>query len=151
MPSSAVDTPRALALRDLLHQSPRLFHKPTSVWTLELAAEVAYEQGWTATRVSGVTIRNTLARRGVRWRRAKEWITSPDPEYARKKARRDRLIRLAQQGLLTTAGGATAAGVLVNAALRACAGQHADLAAEPERHVSPAAALAVTAGKSAPL
>jgi hypothetical protein len=31
----------------------------------------------------------------VRWRRAKEWITSPDPEYARKKARRDRLIRLA--------------------------------------------------------
>src|SRR5919199_1856896 len=95
--SSAFDTPRALALRDLLHQSPRLFDKPTSVWTLELAAEVAYEQGLTATRVSGVTIRNTLARMGVRWRRAKEWITSPDPEYARKKARRDRLIRLAQQ------------------------------------------------------
>ena len=95
--SSAFDTPRALALRDLLHQSPRLFNKPTSVWTLELAAEVAYEQGLTATRVSGVTIRNTLARMGVRWRRAKEWITSPDPEYARKKARRDRLIRLAQQ------------------------------------------------------
>ena len=95
--SSAFDTPRALALRDLLHQSPRLFHKPTSVWTLELAAEVAYEQGLTATRVSGVTIRNTVARMGVRWRRAKEWITSPDPEYARKKARRDRLIRLAQR------------------------------------------------------
>jgi len=94
--SSAFDTPRALALRDLLHQSPRLFHKPTSVWTLELAAEVAYEQGLTATRVSGVTIRNTVARMGVRWRRAKEWLTSPDPEYVRKKARRDRLIRLAQ-------------------------------------------------------
>jgi transposase len=94
--SSAFDTPRALALRDLLHQSPRLFDKPTSVWTLEVAAEVAYEQGLTATRVSGVTIRNTLARMGVRWRRAKEWITSPDPEYVRKKARRDRLIRLAQ-------------------------------------------------------
>src|ERR671937_1967416 len=93
---SAFDTPRALALRDLLHQSPRLFEKPTSVWTLELAADVAYEQGLTATRVSGETIRATLARMGVRWRRAKEWITSPDPEYARKKARRDRLIRLAQ-------------------------------------------------------
>ena len=84
--SSAFDTPQALALRDLLHQSPRLFDKPTSVWTLELAAEVAYEQGLTATRVSGVTIRNTLARMGVRWRRAKEWITSPDPEYVRKKS-----------------------------------------------------------------
>jgi transposase len=93
---SAFDAQRALALRDLLHQSPRLFDKPTSVWTLELAAEVAYEQGRTAQRVSGETIRATLARMGVRWRRAKEWITSPDPEYARKKARRDRLIRLAQ-------------------------------------------------------
>src|SRR5918911_2104004 len=94
---SAFDTPRALALRDLLHQSPRLFGKDTSLWTLELAADVAYEQGLTATRVSGEPIRATLARRGVRWRRAKEWITSPDPEYARKKARRDRLIRLAQR------------------------------------------------------
>jgi hypothetical protein len=61
-----------------------------------LAAEVAQEQGVTATRVSGVPIRNTLARMGVQWRRAKEWITSPDPEDARKKARRDRLIRLAR-------------------------------------------------------
>jgi transposase len=94
---SAFDTPRALALRDLLHQSPRLFDKPTSVWTLDLAAEVAYEQGLTAWRVSGETIRATLARMGVRWQRAKQWITSPDPEYARKKARRDRLIRLARQ------------------------------------------------------
>jgi transposase len=94
---SAFDTPRAVALRALLHQSPRLFDKPTSVWTLELAADVAYEQGLTARRVSGETIRATLARMGVRWRRAKEWITSPDPEYARKKARRDRLIRWAQR------------------------------------------------------
>ena len=93
---SAFDTPRALALREMLHQSPRLFDQPTSVWTLDLAADVAYEQGLTATRVSGETIRATLARMGVHWRRAKEWITSPDPEYARKKARRDRLIRLAQ-------------------------------------------------------
>jgi hypothetical protein len=43
------------------------------------------------------TIRATLARMGVRGRRAKEWITSPDPEDARKQARRDRLIRLARQ------------------------------------------------------
>ena len=93
---SAFDTPRAQALRALLHQSPRTFGKETSLWTLELAAEVAYEQGLTATRVSDETIRATLARMGVSWRRAKEWITSPDPEYARKKARRDRLIRLAQ-------------------------------------------------------
>jgi len=92
----ALDAPRAEALRDLLHRSPRDFDRPTSLWTLDLAAEVAYAQGLTAWRVSGETIRATLARMGVRWRRAKEWITSPDPEYLRKKARRDRLIRLAK-------------------------------------------------------
>jgi len=94
---SSFDTAGAEALRALLHQSPRLFDKPTGVWTLELAADVASERGLTAWRVSGETIRATLARMGVRWRRAKEWITSPDPEYARKKARRDRLIRLARR------------------------------------------------------
>jgi transposase len=72
-------------LRALLHQRPRAFGRGTSVWTLELAAEVAFEQGLTATRVSGETIRATLARLGLTWRRAKRWITSPDPEYARKK------------------------------------------------------------------
>ena len=81
----AFDAARAEQLRALLHQSPRTFGRPTSVWTLEVAAMVSFEQGLTATRVSGETIRATLARLGVRWRRAKQWITSPDPEYARKK------------------------------------------------------------------
>jgi hypothetical protein len=95
--SYSFDTASAEALRDLLHHSPRDAGKETSVWTLELAAEVAFERGLTAWRVSGETVRATLARMGVRWRRAKAWITSPDPEYVRKKAWRDRLIRLAQQ------------------------------------------------------
>jgi transposase len=81
----AFDATRAERLRALLHRSPRGFDKPTGVWTLELAAEVSFEQGLTATRVSGETIRATLQRLGVRWKRAKRWITSPDPEYARKK------------------------------------------------------------------
>ena len=72
-------------LRALLHQEPRAFGKPTGVWTLDLAAEVSFAQGLTATRVSGETIRATLARLGLKWKRAKRWLTSPDPEYARKK------------------------------------------------------------------
>ncbi len=83
----AFDLGRGEQLRALLHQSPRTFGKPTSVWTLELAADVSFEQGLTAERVSGETIRATLQRLGLRWKRAKRWITSPDPEYARKKAR----------------------------------------------------------------
>jgi transposase len=73
-------------LRALVHQSPRTFGKPTSLWTLELAAEVSFAEGLTPTRVSGETIRVTLRRLGVRWKRAKQWITSPDPGYARRKA-----------------------------------------------------------------
>ncbi len=73
-------------LRALLHRSPRTFDSPTGVWTLELAAEVSFEHGLTPARVSGETIRATLQRLGVRWKRAKRWLTSPDPEYARKKA-----------------------------------------------------------------
>jgi transposase len=82
---AAFDAATAEQLRDLLHRSPRDFGQPTSVWTLELAAEVAYAAGVTATRVSDETIRATLARLGVGWRRAKQWITCPDPGYQRKK------------------------------------------------------------------
>ena len=74
-------------LRALLHQSPRTFGKPSSVWTLDLAAEVSFAEGVPSERVRGETIRQAICRLGVRWKRAKEWITSPDPEYARKKVR----------------------------------------------------------------
>src|SRR5437763_5787498 len=90
--SSAVHTDQAAftpvaaeRLRALLHRSPRDFGHKTSLWTLDLAAEEAHKQGLTATRVTGETVRATLVRLGVRWLRAKTWITSPDPAYARKK------------------------------------------------------------------
>jgi transposase len=73
------------ALRALLHQSPRTFGKPTSLWTLALAADVSFAQGLTPRLVSDETIRTALRRLGVAWKRAKHWITSPDPAYARKK------------------------------------------------------------------
>jgi transposase len=80
----AFDATGAERLRAMLHRSPREFGHPTSLWTLELAADVAYAEGLTDTRVSDETIRATLARLGIRWRRAKTWITSPDPAYAQK-------------------------------------------------------------------
>ena len=81
---AAFATAGAERLRTLLHCSPREFGHPTSVWTLELAAETAFAEGLTAQRVSDETVRATLARHGIRWRRAKTWITSPDPAYAQK-------------------------------------------------------------------
>ena len=81
----AFDSAAAERLRALLHESPRSFGKTTSLWTLELAAEVSFEQGLTPERVSREAVRTALQRLGVRWKRAKHWITSPDPAYARKK------------------------------------------------------------------
>jgi len=91
------DRAKCEALRALVHQSPRTFGKATSCWTLELAAVVCFEQGLTVNQVSIETIRLALKRLGVRWQRAKLWITSPDPAYARKKKRRDTLIALAKR------------------------------------------------------
>jgi len=70
----------------MLHRSPRELGRETSLWTLEMAAQVAFEEGLTKERVSVEAIRSTLMRLlRVRWQRAKRWITSPDPLYERKK------------------------------------------------------------------
>jgi transposase len=72
-------------LKDLLRHRPRAFGKPTSLWTLDLVAEVCQARGWTPRRLTGEAIRVALKRLGIRWRRAQHWITSPDPASARKK------------------------------------------------------------------
>ncbi len=81
-------------LREILHQSPRNFGKNSSVWTLKLLAEVCHEQGLSDRELSLPTILDAIVRLGVSWKRAKQWIVSPDPAYELKK-QRDRLIRLA--------------------------------------------------------
>lgn len=82
-------------LRHLLHQSPRTVGKHRSTWTLDLIADVCHEKGWTPRRLSRQAIRLAIQRLQVSWKRAKHWITSPDPAYVRKKHARDRLMRLA--------------------------------------------------------
>ena len=82
-----LDDARCERLRAILHRSPRDFGKPTSVWTLALAAEVCHEQGLTRRLVSDETVRQALKRMGVGGKRAKTWITSPDPAYLRKTGR----------------------------------------------------------------
>jgi transposase len=84
-PHAAWPPDRDEDLRALLHQSPRALGKPTSLWTLELAAAACHEKGWTPHRLSRETLRRVLKRLGVGWKRAKHWLVSPDPEYARKK------------------------------------------------------------------
>lgn len=98
-PNSAhpvLDTVFDEPLRHLLHQSPRTFGKHRSTWTLDLIAHVCYEKGWTPRLLSRQALRLAIQRLEVSWKRAKHWITSPDPAYVRKKHARDRLQRLAE-------------------------------------------------------
>ena len=50
--TAAFQGEQAERLRALLHQSPRTFDQPTSVWTLPLAAKVACAQGLTDREVT---------------------------------------------------------------------------------------------------
>jgi transposase len=80
-----LDAPRAERLRDLLHQSPRAFGYAQSHWTLPLAAEVCHQQGLSERVLSPETVRQAIQRLGLGWKRAKQWLSSPDPAYGRKK------------------------------------------------------------------
>lgn len=72
-------------LRDLLHRSPRKFGKECDIWSLELVALVCLEVGLTSELISDESVRRALKRMGINWKRAKHWITSPDPMYCQKK------------------------------------------------------------------
>jgi transposase len=72
-------------LQALLHQSPRNFGKAQSHWTLKLLATVCHEHGLSDRPLSSPTLLDAVVRLGASWKRAKHWMVSPDPAYARKK------------------------------------------------------------------
>jgi transposase len=72
-------------LQDLLHRNPHDFGRDRGTWTLKLAAQVSFEQGIIETPVSTESVRRALKRLGTNWKRARHWITSPDPLDLQKK------------------------------------------------------------------
>lgn len=85
-PTRVFDAPQRERLMGIAHQSPRLFGKARSEWTLALLASVCYEQKLTEQQVCAETIRKAILAMGSSWDRARHWITSPDPQYAIKKS-----------------------------------------------------------------
>jgi transposase len=77
---SAIDAAGLERLGGLLHQSPRQLGQNTSLWTLKGLA-----QGITSREVSDETMGRALKKLGENWKRAKKWITSPDPRYQQKR------------------------------------------------------------------
>ena len=50
-----------------------------------MLAEVSYEKGVAKRLMSDESIRLAIKRLNINWKRAKEWITSPDEGYKRRK------------------------------------------------------------------
>jgi transposase len=73
-------------LHELVHRSPRDFGGQSSLWSLAELAQVCFEQGIVARRISYESVRRALIRLGLDWRHARHHITSHDPQYERKKA-----------------------------------------------------------------
>jgi transposase len=72
-------------VKTVLHRPPRDFGFETSLWTLDLLVKQCVRLGWMTRETSIETMRQTLSRLGINWKRAKHWITSPDPLYQEKK------------------------------------------------------------------
>jgi transposase len=86
----------AEGLVELLRQSPRHYGIQSEVWTLHDLARVAQETGLVKS-ISLESVRRLLHRKGIVYLQAKWWITSPDPHYEHKKARRDGWVARAHQ------------------------------------------------------
>ena len=80
-----IDEVGCARLLELVRLSPRTFGHDTSVWTRPLLAQQLHQEGHTASEVSATSISNALGRTGISWRRAKQWIHSPDPHYDHRK------------------------------------------------------------------
>jgi transposase len=73
----------AVFLPETVHQSPRTLGVARDRWTLQSLQDLCFEQ--TGERPSQESIRRALKQFGYSWKRAKRTVTSPDPEYERKR------------------------------------------------------------------
>jgi predicted ArsR family transcriptional regulator len=72
-------------LREIIRLSPRQFGHESAVWTLDMLAETCWSEGIASRPVTADNVRLVLQQMGIRWRRAKKWIRSPDEHYEHQK------------------------------------------------------------------
>ena len=72
-------------LQEIIRMTPRACGHDSSVWTLELLAERCWQEKISRRPVSVDGVRRALKSVGVQWRRAKQWVRSPDPHYQHRK------------------------------------------------------------------
>lgn len=72
-------------LKQIVRKSPRDFGCESSLWSLQLLAEVSYQAGLTERLVHRDTVAETLQQLGITWKKAKRHLQSPDANYRTKK------------------------------------------------------------------
>jgi hypothetical protein len=82
---SAFDEVGREQLRELIRLSPRQFGHETSVWTLALLAETCQSEEIASRPVNADNVGYVLRQMGIEWRRAKNWVRSPDAHYEHRK------------------------------------------------------------------
>ena len=93
---AAFDEESAEALREMLHRSPREFGHESSLWTLEMAADAAFEEGFTRKAgLGGDHPGHFLAPSGDTVDAGQAVDHLPRPPVRKKKRRRDRLMEIA--------------------------------------------------------
>jgi transposase len=82
---SAFDATGRERLQELIRLSPRQFGHETSIWTLALLAKTCEMEGVASRSVNADNVGYVLRDMGIEWRRAKDWVRSPDAHYEHRK------------------------------------------------------------------
>lgn len=91
----------AESAEDLTRQEPPA-EEGRATWTLHALAKAIASRFEHLDRVSHEAVRRLLKQRDIVYRKAKNWLTSPDPQYKLRKQQRNRLLAMAR----TAPGGA---------------------------------------------
>jgi hypothetical protein len=86
------------ALLDIVRREPRAFDRPQTRWTLGALRAVC---DWLRLRTAG-GLAQLLDRLDLSWKRARDYVHSPDPAYAAKRAAIGALVAQGQAGLVVT-------------------------------------------------
>ncbi|MEJ2738086.1 MAG: helix-turn-helix domain-containing protein, partial [Anaerolineae bacterium] len=92
----------AESAEDLARQEPPA-EEGRATWTLHALAKAIACRFEHLDKVSHEAVRRLLNQRDIVYRKAKNWLTSPDPQYKLRKQQRNRLLAMARTALDGTA------------------------------------------------
>ena len=90
-----LDAELVAQVEELVHTGPAP-ESQRATWTLQDLADSLTELVGEVTQLSRETVRRFLIDQKIKYRKAKKWLSSPDPQYRLRKRQRDRLLKMAR-------------------------------------------------------